>query len=256
MAVYAILFTSLLVLIGTKASLAQDAQSCKSYIQCSQDADTARSECEKLIVIPYPVNSNSSAKNGSAKSVKSAPLAGDCASNVKNISEQLIQKQTEQRQQERACLNSHLSDAQAVDKSRQAICQKSVDSASVKTSHRMKRASANATASPNAANATSRANSSAPASNATVQADKDSKKNGSASAGNDYAAYAKCIQEAELKSRACRPLAACCSETTTCDFEYKLSPLYHDITQLHYGLYKAYRQCQKDRLKAANAGKN
>jgi len=120
MAMYAILFTTLLVLIGTKASLAQDAQSsCKSYIQCSQDADTARKECEKLIVIAYPIKSNSSAGNGSAKSVKSAPLTGDCASNVKNISEQLIQKQTEQRQQERDCLNSHLSDAQAVEKSRQ-----------------------------------------------------------------------------------------------------------------------------------------
>jgi len=239
--------------IGT-ISYAQDAQSfCKSYIQCTQTADSLRADCEKLIRIPFPTSANGTAK--SVKSVKSA-AAIDCGSNVKNISEQLVQKQNEQRQQQRDCLNAHLADAIVVnDKNRLATCQKALDAMSASsntTTRRRKRktgaadASANATVSANSTTAPAPAS---PAGNATVQASVAN----NATTGTDYAAYAKCVKNSEAKSQACRPLSACCSEVTTCDFEYQLSPLHDQIIQLQYDLFKQYRSCQSQKTKAAAA---
>jgi len=245
-----IFLTIAFICLSIKFNYAQDGQSfCKSFIQCTQNADDLRAECEKLIRISFPTK-NAPAK--SVKSTKSAPV-GDCGSNVKNISQQLVQKQNEQRQLQRDCLNKHMSDATVVtDKSRLAICQKAIDASN--STHRLKRkvcTGKGCLAKDVSSNATVSANitTTVPV-NGTVH---EESKN--ATAGTDYAAYGKCIQESEAKAKACRPLGACCSEVTTCDFDYQLSPLHDEIAQLQYDLFKQYRLCQKEKTKTVDTGK-
>lgn len=200
------------------------AEFCKSFIQCSQEADKARQECDKLIIIAMPSG------NGS-ESAKPAKAGGDCASNVKNISELLIQKQTDQRQQQRDCLNSHLGEATfGGDKSRvrrlktfegadneggsfqQDQCKKLSAAASSSKPKRQKRKVAKDEPAKNAT-AAIHGNGTSPA--PAVKEEKEATNGSAAPQSTDYAAYAKCLQAAEVKAEQCKPIAACCSEIQT-----------------------------------------
>jgi len=257
-------FGVVLLSIGTKSAFSQDY--CKSLVQCTQDADNARSECDKLIKIAYPQDSNSSANATKAKSVKSKDAGSDCGSNVKSISEQLVKKQLEQRQQQRDCLNALLADAVPVgDKGRQEQCQKASDNIGKSGGKRLKRkvtgtpsnatVASNSTGPPHSSSGPTTVPSvSPPSHNETVDSGKDSKKN-TTTTNTDYALYAKCVQNAETKAKSCRSLNACCSEVPTCDFEYQLSPLHDEILQLQYDLFKQYRTCLKERTKQAETEK-